>query len=79
MRKGYKITEFERLNRGCSVNRKLSLPSTDVFAYIHQRAKEGNEMALMLLFEWTEFCSPRNYAERKIYHCINCAIRELFE
>ena len=76
--KSYEITEFESLNKGYPINGKLSLPSTDVFAYVHERAKEGNEMALMLLFEWTEFCSPQNCTERKIYHNIHCAIKELF-
>ncbi len=80
MRKIFGIKELIKLNTKviAHVNKRISLPSEEVFVYIYQKAKDGNEMAAVQIYEWATGGKPEDSLERQVYCRIVDACKELF-
>lgn len=72
------IIEFVNSEINFIMRTNMAVPSKEVFCYIRDKARNGNEMALVQLLEWLKFCTPHNDMEKDIYRSIHCVSREIF-
>ncbi len=63
----------------CNTQKKtIAIPSEDIFAYVFNEAKLGNEMAALQIHEWSKYCKPCNIREKCICHRIKEAAKKIF-
>ena len=57
----------------------IPVPDEETFEQILDRARNGNEMAALHIFEWQEYCAPENDRDTEIVKLIKNAANQLFE
>lgn len=70
----------ERTGAGAGVqnSRKVDVPEKETFEQIFQKAKDGNEMAAVLLDDWQKNCEPKNAKDMQVVNMINMAAMRIF-
>lgn len=58
--------------------RKVAVPEKETFEQIFEKAKNGNEMAAVLLDDWQRNCEPKDDKDMQVVHMINMAARRIF-
>ena len=75
----YDISMFNKLSMVGANKKEHSIPTNEVFNYIYQKARDGNEMAAIQLYEWLQCCSPKTEKEKMEYKHIHSAFNNLFK
>ena len=60
-------------------NNRVTVPEKETFKHVFKKAKDGNEMAAVLLDEWQKNCIPHNDKEEQVISLINKAVQDIFK
>ncbi len=74
------MTQTERAGTGAGVQqgRKVDVPEKETFEQIFEKAKNGNEMAAVLLDDWQRNCKPKDAKDMQVVSMINMAAMRIF-
>lgn len=65
-------------NKNAHGNKRIAVPEKETFKYIFGKAKQGNEMAAVLIDEWQSSCKPKDEQEEQMIRSIYKAANKIF-
>lgn len=71
--------QSEEVSKVVAGNKKVAVPEQEIFQYIYDNARKGNEMAAVLLDEWQRSCKPKDDKEELIVRTIQKAANKIFK
>ena len=69
---------FSKSGADVSNSLKVAVPEKETFEQIFEKAKNGNEMAAVLLDDWQRNCEPKDDEDMQVVHMINVAAKRIF-
>lgn len=60
-------------------SKKVDVPEKETFEQIFEKAKNGNEMAAVLLDDWQRNCKPKDAKDMQVVSMINMAAMRIFK
>jgi len=71
-------TERTSADVGVQNGRKVAVPEKETFKQVFEKAKNGNEMAAVLLDDWQRNCEPKDAKDMQVVKMINMAALRIF-